>query len=505
MLAQVSIVWFKRDLRCADHQPLVQAAQGPIIPLYVIEPELWQQPDSSLRHWRFIRDSLVDLNDQLIAQGGRLIIRQGEITAVLGQFAQQYNITNIYSHEETGNAWSFARDKKVAQWCSATGVAWHEFQHHGVKRRLRSRDGWAEQRNSYMRQPIIKVSQYLNVPSDVLSEALPEVPHTLRAEAIGTVQPGGRARGIKVLDGFLEQRSRNYLATISKPGFSARHCSRLSAHIAYGTLSVREIEQAAQRALRENSDIYWQRSLRAFLSRLAWRCHFVQKLESQPELETQCMHPACEGLRPSEAAPELLEAWYRGQTGYPLIDAVMRSLHENGWVTFRMRAMVTSFASYHLWLDWRQTGPLLARLFTDYEPGIHYSQLQMQSGVTGINALRIYNPVKQSLEHAADGKFIRRFVPQLQKVPLTWLHEPWRMPRQQQESLEFIIGRDYPAPLVTHEDALRKARQAFKALRQQEGYVAQARKVYEKLGSRQKAPLVTRSTKTGKNQLSFDF
>ena len=187
------------------------------------------------------------------------------------------------------------------------------------------------------------------------------------------------------------------------------------------------------------------------------------------------MHEAFEGMREPHFREDFFNAWANGHTGYPLVDASMRSLHANGWINFRMRAMLVSFASYHLWLDWRQTAPHLARLFTDYEPGVHYSQFQMQSGVTGINAVRMYNPVKQSIDHDPEGKFIRRYVPELKDVTTQWIHEPWRMP---------VPTADYPAPLVDHNTAIKHARAEISQRWAQQSFVGQARAVRQKLGSR---------------------
>jgi deoxyribodipyrimidine photo-lyase len=153
----------------------------------------------------------------------------------------------------------------------------------------------------------------------------------------------------------------------------------------------------------------------------------MQKLEDEPAIETRCLHPACEGLRPREADAARLAAWEAGETGIPFVDACMRYLRATGWLNFRMRSMLVAVASYHLWLDWRATGPHLARMFTDYEPGIHWPQVQMQSGTTGMNTVRIYNPVKQGRDQDPSGAFTRAWVPEVRDVPDRFLQEPWTL------------------------------------------------------------------------------
>jgi deoxyribodipyrimidine photo-lyase len=201
-------------------------------------------------------------------------------------------------------------------------------------------------------------------------------------------------------------------------------------------------------------------ALQSLIARLHWRGHFMQKLESEPELEEHSFHPLHESARmPTRRDDAALEAWATGQTGIPFIDACMRSLIATGWLNFRMRAMLQSFASYQLGLDWRASGERLARLFTDYEPGIHWPQVQMQSGQTGINTPRIYNPVKQARDQDPDGVFTRRWVPELE-------------------------GGGYRSPIVDPADAARAARARLTAVRQTAGYREAAHEVYLRHGSR---------------------
>jgi deoxyribodipyrimidine photo-lyase len=503
MVDPVHLVWFKRDLRIQDHKPLAEAARaGRVVPLYIVEPDYWRLPDVSRRHWHFIHDSLVDLNQALQDLDASLLLRVGPVLSVLADLRQTCGPFTLWSHQETGNAWTYERDKQVQAWCKAQGIVWHELPAHGVVRGLTSRDGWSDLRNARMSEAVIEAPAKLSCVRDLASDPLPDKEDPLFGTAVASVQKGGRREGLHVLESFLRERAKKYMLTISKPGISARHCSRLSAHIAYGTLSVREIEQATQRRMQDlavqgdDEARFLRKNLSAFLSRLAWRCHFVQKLEQQPDLEFHCQHRAFEGMREDAFRQDYFEAWASGHTGYPLIDAAMRSLQANGWITFRMRAMLVSFASYHLWLDWRQTAPFLARLFTDYEPGIHYAQFQMQSGVTGINAVRMYNPVKQSLDHDPEGKFIRRYVPELADVPAQWIHEPWRMPQP---------PKDYPPPLVDHASAIAFARAQISARRKGDDFQSQARAVNQKLGSRSKQPKRMVARKKDQTQLAFDL
>jgi deoxyribodipyrimidine photo-lyase len=162
----------------------------------------------------------------------------------------------------------------------------------------------------------------------------------------------------------------------------------------------------------------------------------------------------------------------------------MRALRAEGWLNFRMRAMLVSFASYHLWLPWQATAQALAPHFLDYEPGIHYSQFQMQSGTTGINTVRIYNPIKQGRDQDPTGAFIRQWVPELAGVPTDDLHAPHAMPALVAQMAGVRLGRDYPRPIVEHETAMREAKARLFAVRESAAARAEAEAVLDRHGSR---------------------
>lgn len=473
------LVWLKRDLRVHDHPALTLAAgMGRVLPVYVVEPELWAQPDASARQWECVAESLVGLREELAAIGAPLVVRVGDAAQVLAALCKRHAISRIVSHEETGNLWTYGRDKRVAAWARSGEIEWTEVPQSGVVRRLPSRDIWAASRDGFMAQPVLPVPALRCVeglepgliPSArALKLALDPCPHR---------QLGGRARGLELLDSFLSRRGEPYRVAMSSPLTAERACSRLSPHFALGTLSIREVVQVVAARQAERPGGKWGGSLSSFQSRLAWRDHFMQKLEDQPSIETRDLHPVAV-TRPREADATRLAAWASGETGLPFLDACMRYLRATGWLNFRMRAMVISVASYHLWLDWRATGAHLARMFTDYEPGIHWPQVQMQSGTTGINIPRIYNPVMQGLDQDPTGAFTRRWLPELAGVPDAFLQEPWLWPEARR-----LLGNRYPEPIIDIASAAREARDRIWQARRSVGFAEAAREIVQRHASR---------------------
>lgn len=503
-----TIVWFKRDLRTRDHAPLAAAAAlgEPVIPLYVVEPDYWQLPDTSARQYGFMEDSLTDLRRQLRGLGSDLLVMTGSVRETLDRLRSAFDIKRIFCHQETGGQWTFDRDTAVIGWCQEQGIEFREWQQFGVVRRLQDRDLWDKAWTQLMAREPTPAPETLITP-DALS-SLAGTPGTLALADSAPCpdrQAGGSQTGEKLLASFLERRCVGYQYNISSPTSAVRACSRLSPHIAYGTVSLREIYQDAKATGQHpNSLSRKKRSLTSFRSRLHWHCHFIQKLEDEPELEFRAMHRELEGLKHGPGDSERLQRWQEGQTGWPLVDACMRALHHTGWINFRMRAMLMAVASYQLWLHWRDPALHLARQFTDFEPGIHYPQAQMQSGLTGINALRIYNPVLQSRKLDSDGEFIRRWLPELQGVPVDLIHTPWLMTPTQKSRYG---GNTYISPVCDHEQAARAARKAVGDFRSNHVSQEETDRVLQRHGSRkgpvQRRPGVASKATLQDSQLSL--
>lgn len=482
------VVWYKRDLRTQDHTALHQAlSHGPTLALYVLEPDLWQQPSASLRHWQLVQDGLTSLGDELRATGGDLCVRVGCILDVLSALHVELGNFQLHAHEETGNAWSFERDTTVNGWCNANGVQFDEYRNFGVFRGLKERDGWARRWRQHMTKPLANDAEqqtWLHLPSTTDWQSWRP---SLTGEPI-TLTPNLDPQ--QLLDGFLLDRGERYHLEMSSPNTAPIACSRLSTLLATGRLSMRQVVQqtwATQAEVKSRAPELkrtWPKALAAFQSRLHWHCHFIQKFESEPEIEFRNMARSCDGLRENDFSDEKFHAWCKGETGFPFVDACMRYLNATGWINFRMRAMLVSFASYDLWLHWQQPALHLARLFADYEPGIHYSQVQMQSGTTGINTLRIYNPIKQSMDQDPDGTFIRSWVPELADLFGPMIHTPWQATDLEQLAAGCVIGRDYPEPIVDHAEASRAARGRFAAVRASTAGKDDRQKVVAKHGSR---------------------
>ena len=477
---QYHIHWFKKNLRFQDNEILFKTDSSASILLYIIEPELWLQKDMSQRQWEFIWESLQSLKIDLAKNSLHLNILSGDALEIFQKLYQKYNFTKVISEQETGIHWTFKRDKKLKSLFKELNVRWIERPYFGVKRGSHNRDHWARSIQQTLKKPLIKKEKYIDQSIILMSEEVQTPSNFYDQTPCPNRQKGGSHRARDLLDTFLEGRGENYQKEMSSPITAENSCSRLSPHFAHGTLSLRQAYQLAEKKRFDvqSTNKVFTKSINAFLSRLYWRSHFIQKLEDEPNIELQSFIPLYDNIRDQDE--EKLQSWIKGETGIPFIDACMIYLRNHGWINFRMRAMLASFAAYNLWLDWRYYAPPLAALFTDFEPGIHYSQIQMQSGTTGINTIRMYNPYKQSEEQDPEAHFIKNNIPSFKDVPKNLLHYPETVTPFEKQ----LLPPTWKKPIVNVSQSSKIAKDNIYGIRKMINHKTLAKSVFLRHGSR---------------------
>ena len=434
-------MWFRYDLRINDNDALFEALKNQnCILVFILDNEYLKLETTSDFHLNFLKDSLINLNKNLKKKfNTKLNFYKGNTVEILNFLIDKFKISTIYSNKIFKGKYFNKLDNKVNLMFTDKGINWVEKNQFGIQLNKRIRGKWSADWLKFVHNPVsskIESKRFIEDDSGILDFNFNYV----------NCQKGGEDNAFNCLHTFLNERHKNYSKKMSSPLSAEDSCSRLSPHLSFGTISVKYIIKNVEKSLDQKNIEHT--SINSFKKRLAWHCHFIQKLYDEPQIEWENLHPSYNGLREDSFNFDYYKSWKRGETGFPFLDACMRFLNAKGWLNFRMRAMIVSFASYQLWLDWKKTSKFLAKKFTDYEPGIHYPQIQMQSGTTGINTIRMYSVIKQSYDQDPKGIFIKRWVPELRNLPGNLVHEPWKINFLEEKEYKFKLGKQYFRPII---------------------------------------------------------
>lgn len=460
MKQDLNIVWLKRDLRTQDHDCFKEAENHHLdyLIIYIMDPSLIEYPDTSQRHLQFIYHSIKDINSNLKTYNRKVELFYAESDDVFEYLFSCFNINQIFSYKETGIQLSYDRDKRLSRYFKSKGVIWIEFNRHCIQRGKECLTNWNSKFKLYLESEPIK-NKYsistLKFNNNIFR--LPKNLTQLYENYPKLFQKPGQENAFNVLESFCESRYTNYMNHISKPFYSASSCSRLSVYISWGNITLRQIESVIRSKQLTNKF-----AKQAFLTRLRWNNHFIQKFEINCLYEKEFLNQGFNKY-PYQNDDTLLDAFFNSQTGFPLIDACIIALKQTGWINFRMRAMLVSFVCHNLDQDFRRTTYFFAKLFLDYEPGIHYPQFQMQAGTTGIHTIRMYNPVKQSLDNDSEGNFIKKYIPEIRQLPSHLIHEPYKVAPLEFKMFNISLPDHYIKPIINITQSARDAKEKIYA------------------------------------------
>jgi len=470
---RTDLIIFHRNLRIKDNEALYHGSiRQKYRCIYIFDPKYWQGNGKSIRQLYFLKDCLIELDRNLKNLNSKLEIFIGDYKEFYKSLVNSNGQYNLYFNHTTDiNYYNSQISTLINNAIKKYNV--NVFRDFGVQKTNINRDQWSKLWDAQMNEnmsdlPMPNIDYKIEKELHTISlDKLIKIKIDSHQKDFIKIQPGGSDAAEKLLNTFFQERCHNYRIKMSSPMDAVDHCSRLSSHFTFGTISIRYVYKKLKKELlssKYKSDLY------SFKKRLHWHCHFIQKLETEPNIEFNSMHAMCDTLRLTENR-EFIEKWIMGETGFPFLDACIQYLRKYGWINFRMRAMIMSFASYNLWQPWQKTSPLLAELFVDYEPGIHISQVQMQSGVTGINLPRIYSVLKQSIDQDPEAKFILEEFPQLKYENIDNIHSA-------------NIKSKYPEKIVDPKLSAEFARNKIWNIRKSDQFKSIAKQVYLKHGSR---------------------
>ncbi len=479
-----ALVWFRRDLRADDHAALYHAlrAAREVWCVFVFDREILDALPRRDRRVEFIRESVDELSRALGELGEahgnkrvRLVVRHGPASSELPRLARQLGVQAVFAnHDDEPDA--LARDGRVRDALAAAGIAWHTSKDHVVFERSELLTGagkpysvFTPYKNAWLKKvepfflkayPIEAHAGSLAAPPETLASAVPTLaglgfePSNLRTLKIPTGSSGAQA----LFADFL-QRIDAYEETRNFP--AVKGPSYLSVHLRFGTVSIRQLARAACALIEAGGS----RGAEVWLSELIWRDFYHQILHHHPHVVGASFKPDYDRIvwEQGPEAEALFAAWCEGRTGYPLVDAAMAQINQTGYMHNRLRMVVASFLVKDLGIDWRRGEAYFAEHLNDFDLAANNGGWQWAAS-TGCDAqpyFRIFNPVSQSEKFDASGKFIRRYLPQLAALPDKLTHAPWEARPLELQGAGVELGRDYPWPIVRHDEARARTLERF--------------------------------------------
>lgn len=466
-----ALVWFRRDLRDFDHAALSNALQTyrRVYCTFVFDTDILDVlPSRTDRRVSFIHTCLAELDASLRRRGGGLIVRHGRAIEEIPRLANELKVVAVYANHDYEPA-AIARDAKVAATLKGSGIVWHSHKDQVIfeRREILTQTGkpygvFTPYRKVWLQTVNPRALGTWPIPPFAEHFASPPEGSTLPALAdIGFVQTesrlaGGMSAGRKLFEEF-RTRINDYHLARDFP--AVKGVSYLSTHLRCGTVSIRELVQFAHQC-EGGGAATW-------LSELIWREFYQQILFNHPHVVDHAFKPEFDSVI-WETGPQAdadFAAWQEGRTGYPLVDAAMRQLLQSGYMHNRLRMLAASFLTKDLGIDWRRGERHFADLLLDFDLAANNGGWQWAAS-TGCDAqpwFRIFNPVTQSEKFDPQGRFIRRYVPELANIPDKFIHAPWKLRPADQATCSCVIGREYPLPIVDHAAAREKTLARFKS------------------------------------------
>jgi deoxyribodipyrimidine photo-lyase len=477
------IHWFRRDLRLHDNTALFRAAADAsdgVVPVFIFDDAILGHPDCGGPIVQFMLGCLQALQENLRSAGGDLLLLRGKPLEQLRRLAKSCKASAIYFNKDYEPA-AVERDEEVERVLGADGIRVAAFKDQVIfeeQEILSASNGtpytvYSPYRRSWMKlleerfgergSPAVLAKPLLKFPGDlgkIKTIAMPTVKSLGFASLAGIEIPAGEDAGVKMLEAFCNSPIKKYKQTRNFPAI-ADGTSRLSPHLRFGTSSPRQAIAAALEA-RKSGGHSFAEGVETWLGELIWREFYQQIIFNFPRVATGAFRENLDAF-PWQKNDAWFDVWASGRTGFPIVDAGMRQLNQTGWMHNRLRMIVAMFLTKDLLIDYRLGERYFANHLIDFEIAQNNGGWQW-SASTGTDAqpyFRIFNPASQSKTCDPKGEFIRRFVPELAKVPEKFIHSPHEMDEGLQQRVSCVIGRDYPPPMVQHDEARRKALEMF--------------------------------------------